>query len=61
MTDALRSDRVDAAFVVEPFLSSGLQSKTAQVIGWPYNAVQKSIPVGMYATTSSYIAIREIC
>lgn len=55
MMDALRGDRVDAAFVVEPFLSSGLQSKTAQVIGWPYNAVQKHIPVAMYAATASYI------
>jgi NitT/TauT family transport system substrate-binding protein len=55
MMDALRSDRVDAAFVVEPFLSSGLQSKTAQIIGWPYNAVQKHIPVGMYAAAASYI------
>src|SRR5678809_1157602 len=55
MMDALNGDRVDAAFVVEPFLSAGLQSKTAQVIGWPYNAVQKHIPVGMYAATASYI------
>jgi NitT/TauT family transport system substrate-binding protein len=55
MMDALRGDRVDAAFVVEPFLSSGLQSKTAQLIGWPYNAVHKQIPVGMYAATASYI------
>src|SRR6185503_18409704 len=37
MIDALRGDRVDAAFVVEPFLSAGLQSKATQLIGWPYN------------------------
>ena len=55
MTDALRGDRVDAAFVVEPFLSGGVSSGAAQVIGWPYNAVQKNIPVGMYAMTSSYM------
>lgn len=55
MNDALRGDRVDAAFVVEPFLSAGLQSKTTQLIGWPYNTVGKRIPVGMYTATSSYI------
>jgi NitT/TauT family transport system substrate-binding protein len=55
MNDALRGDRVDAAFVVEPFLSAGLQSKTTQLVGWPYNTVGKRIPVGMYAATASYI------
>ena len=55
MNDALRGDRVDAAFVVEPFLSAGLQSKATQLVGWPYNAVGKNIPVGMYAATKSYI------
>ena len=55
MIDALRGDRVDAAFVVEPFLSGGVSSGAAHVIGWPYNAVQKNIPVGMYAMTSSYM------
>ncbi len=55
MTDALRGDRVDAAFVVEPFLSGGIASGAAQVIGWPYNVVHKRVPVGMYAMTSSYM------
>ena len=55
MMDALRGDRVDAAFVVEPFLSAGVRSGAAQIIGWPYNSVQKHIPVGMYAVTRSYL------
>lgn len=55
MTDALRGDRVDAAFVVEPFLSGGVSSGAAQVVGWPYNVVHKRVPVGMYAMTSSYM------
>jgi NitT/TauT family transport system substrate-binding protein len=55
MIDGLRGGRVDAAFVVEPFLSSGLKSGAAQLIGWPYSTVQKRIPVSMYATTNSYL------
>lgn len=55
MTDALRGDRVDAAFVVEPFLSGGVSSGAAQVVGWPYNVVHKRVPVGMYAMTGSYM------
>lgn len=54
MIDALNGDRVDAAFVVEPFLSRGLKSD-AVLVGWPYNVVQKRIPVGMYAATKDYI------
>ncbi|HWA37928.1 MAG TPA: ABC transporter substrate-binding protein [Burkholderiales bacterium] len=55
MTDALRGDRVDAAFVVEPFLSAGLNGGVSQLVGWPYFMTQKRIPIGMYAATESYI------
>jgi NitT/TauT family transport system substrate-binding protein len=55
MNDALRGDRVDAVFVVEPFLSAATGSGLGQVIGWPYFTVQKRIPIGMYAATESYI------
>lgn len=55
MIDAVKSDRVDVAFVVEPFMSSGLQSGAVTVVGWPYNTVQKRIPVGQYAATRTYI------
>lgn len=55
MIDAVKGDRVDAAFVVEPFMSSGLQSDAVTVVGWPYNTVQKRIPVSQYAATKDYI------
>ncbi|MFO1327778.1 MAG: ABC transporter substrate-binding protein [Rubrivivax sp.] len=54
MIDAVRGDRVDAAFIVEPFLSAGLAGEL-QVVAWPYNAVQKSFPVAQYAASKSYI------
>lgn len=54
MIDALNGDRVDAAFVVEPFLSRGMKTD-AVLVGWPYFTVQKKIPVGMYAATKDYI------
>lgn len=55
MIDAVRGDRVDAAFVVEPFLTAGIRSGAADLVGYPYNTVQKRIPVGMYAATKSFI------
>lgn len=55
MIDAVKGDRVDAAFVVEPFLSNGVQSENMQVVAWPYNTVMKRVPVGMYAATRQYI------
>ena len=55
MVDAVRGDRVDAAFVVEPFLSAGLKSEAVALVGWPYNAVQKRIPVAQYVATKAFI------
>ncbi|TFY97440.1 ABC transporter substrate-binding protein [Ramlibacter rhizophilus] len=55
MIDAVRGDRVDAAFVVEPFLSAGLSADNMTLVGWPYNTVRKYIPVGQYATTKGYL------
>jgi NitT/TauT family transport system substrate-binding protein len=55
MLDAVRGDRVDAAFIVEPFLSAGLKSQGVTVIAWPYNTVQKNIPVAQYAATKTFI------
>ena len=54
MIDAVRGDRVDAAFIVEPFLSAGTAGEL-QVVAWPYNAVQKSFPVAQYAAAKSYV------
>jgi len=56
MIDALRGDRVDAVFVVEPFLSLGTKSGTAQIIGWPYNTVHKRIQIAMYAASTVEVA-----
>jgi len=56
MLDALAGGQVDAAFIVDPFLSAGLSSGNVKLVGWPYNKVQKSIPIGMYAATEEYIA-----
>ncbi len=56
MIDAVRGDRVDAAFVVEPFLSAGVSSDAVTVIAWPYNTIGKNIPVGMYAANKTFIA-----
>ena len=55
MEVAGRGGRVDAAFVVEPFLSAGVGGGSMQIVGWPYNTVQKNVPVAQYVATKSYI------
>ena len=54
MTDAVQQGRVDAAMLVEPFLSGGLKSGQLESIGWPYSTVQKRLPVSQFATTRAY-------
>ena len=54
MTDAVLQDRVDAAMLVEPFLSGGLKSGQLESIGWPYSTVQKRIPVSQFVTTRTW-------
>lgn len=56
MIDAVKGDRVDAAFVVEPFMTGGISSDAVSLVAWPYYTVQKRIPVGQYAATKTYIA-----
>ena len=54
MVDAVRGDRVDAAFAVEPFMSAGIASDM-QVVGWPYTTVQKGFPAAQYVASRSFI------
>ncbi|MBM3367903.1 MAG: hypothetical protein FJY43_06435 [Betaproteobacteria bacterium] len=55
MIDAVKGDRVDAAFVVEPFMSAGVNADAVSVVGWPYNTVQKRVPVAQYAAMKDFI------
>lgn len=54
MVDAVRGDRVDAAFAVEPFVS-GAVAADMQVVSYPYTAVQKRMPVAQYVASRTYI------
>ena len=54
MGDALAQGRVDAAMMVEPFLSAAMKGGVAATVAWPYNAVQKNLPVAEYVTTRAY-------
>jgi NitT/TauT family transport system substrate-binding protein len=55
MIDAVHQGNVDAAFVVEPFLSAGRKAGTVELVGWPYSDVQKQIPISEYVSTKAYI------
>jgi NitT/TauT family transport system substrate-binding protein len=59
MVDAVREGRVDAAFVVEPFLSAGVASGAVQVVAWPYSTVLPRIPIMQFAAHKSYIAANQ--
>lgn len=54
MVDAVRGDRVDAAFAVEPFVS-GAVAADMQVVGYPYTTVQKRLPAAQYAASRTFI------
>jgi NitT/TauT family transport system substrate-binding protein len=54
MLDAVRTRRVDAAMLVEPFISSGLSDTQLRVVSWPYNEVRKRTPVAEFVTTKAY-------
>lgn len=54
MVDAVKGDRVDAAFAVEPFLSAGVAGDL-QVVAWPYTTVQKGLPAAQYVASKTYI------
>lgn len=55
MSDAVRGNRAEAAFVMDPFLSAAVTGENMRVLGWPFNAVQKRVPVAQYVATHQYI------
>lgn len=59
MVDAVRDGRVDAAFVVEPFLTAGVVSGAVQAVGWPYSTVHQRIPIMQFAARKEYIAANQ--
>lgn len=56
MLDAIATDQVDVAFIVEPFFTAGLSSGAVELVGWAYNAVQPEMPVAMHVTTERFLA-----
>jgi NitT/TauT family transport system substrate-binding protein len=54
MVDAVQNGRVDAAMLVEPFLSAAVKGSIIDVVGWPYNEVQKRLPVAEFVMTKGY-------
>jgi NitT/TauT family transport system substrate-binding protein len=55
MIDAVQQGRVDAAFVVEPFLSAGVKSDTVHVVAWPYSAVLSHAPIMEWVAAKAVI------
>ena len=55
MSDAVRGNRAEAAFVMDPFLSAAVGGENMRVLGWPFNQVQKRVPVAQYVASQQYI------
>jgi NitT/TauT family transport system substrate-binding protein len=54
--DALRQQRVDAAFLVAPFSVIAMQKPGLAVIGHPYSELQLGVDVGQWITTGKLLA-----
>lgn len=55
MLDAVRAGRVDAAMMVEPFLSAGKEQQSVKSVAWPFSEVQKNIPIAQFVATKAYV------
>ncbi len=56
MLDALRGKQVDAAFMVDPFMTAAASDKeTFSYIASPYKEVQPGVEIGHYITTRDYL------
>lgn len=58
MEDALRQQRVDAAFMVPPFSLVAAQKDGLSKVGSPYSDVQPGVDVGQYVTTGKLLAAK---
>ena len=58
MEDALRQQRVDAAFMVPPFSIVAAQKGGLGKVGMPYSDVQPGVDVGQYVTTGKLLATK---
>jgi NitT/TauT family transport system substrate-binding protein len=58
MEDALRQQRVDAAFMVPPFSIVAAQKGGLAKVGMPYSDVQPGVDVGQYVTTGKLLATK---
>jgi NitT/TauT family transport system substrate-binding protein len=54
--DALRQQRVDAAFVVAPFSVRAVQTPGLMEIAFPYSDIQPGVDTGQYITTGKLLA-----
>jgi ABC-type nitrate/sulfonate/bicarbonate transport system substrate-binding protein len=54
MVDAIQTGRVDAAVVVDPFLTVGVNKQLVKVLGWPYSTIQPHLPIAEFVTTQTY-------
>ncbi|TFZ02601.1 hypothetical protein EZ313_15185 [Ramlibacter henchirensis] len=55
MVDAVRGNRAEVAFVMDPFLSAAVASGSMEVVGWPTDAVPGPAPLAQYASTKAFI------
>ncbi|HXQ53870.1 MAG TPA: ABC transporter substrate-binding protein [Stellaceae bacterium] len=49
--DALKSKQVDAAIVLEPFLTIGLADPALEFVGWPFNTVLPGMRTAFWVVT----------
>jgi len=58
MVDALKAKRVDAALVLDPFMTMGLADPTIELLDWALSRVYAGGPVAFFAITPELAASR---
>ncbi len=58
MVEALKANRVDAALVLDPFMTLGLADPAIDLLAWPLSRVYPEGPVGLWTITPQTAAQR---
>jgi len=54
MLDALRGGQVDAALVLDPFMTIGLSDPAFEMLGWPLSTTMPGLPSSLWIVTGTF-------
>jgi|SRR5579862_75160 len=54
MLDALRNGQVDAALVLDPFMTIGLEDPSFELLGWPLSTTMPGLPSSLWIVSGTF-------